>query len=85
MLWASRVLSEVNKEVKEGKEGPAPRDIKNSYFTEMCSGSEAGSYLRLMDFVSLNSRLESSKEEEKIHHLRRATSRGQSKEFLTAE
>ena len=23
---------------------------KNSYFTEMCSGSEAGSYLRLIDF-----------------------------------
>ena len=22
-----------------------------SYFTEMCSGSEAGSYLRLIDFV----------------------------------
>jgi len=25
--------------------------VKNNYFTEMCSGSEAGSYLRLMDFV----------------------------------
>ena len=24
---------------------------ENNYFTEMCSGSEAGSYLRLMDFV----------------------------------
>jgi len=24
---------------------------KNSYFTKMCSGSEAGSYLRLIDFV----------------------------------
>ena len=23
----------------------------NNYFTEMCSGSEAGSYLRLIDFV----------------------------------
>jgi len=23
---------------------------KNNYFTEMCSGSEAGSYLRLIDF-----------------------------------
>ena len=23
----------------------------NDYFTEMCSGSEAGSYLRLIDFV----------------------------------
>jgi len=32
----------------------------------MCSGSEAGSYVRLIDFVlctSLNSRLESNKEE----------------------
>ena len=39
--------------------------FENSYFTEMCSGSEAGSYLRLIDFfVSLNSRLESNKEEE---------------------
>ena len=24
--------------------------FKNNYFTEMCSGSEAGSYLRLIDF-----------------------------------
>ena len=24
---------------------------ENNYFTEMCSGSEAGSYLRLIDFV----------------------------------
>ena len=24
---------------------------ENNYFTEMCSGSEAGSYLRLTDFV----------------------------------
>jgi len=39
--------------------------IKNNYFTEMCSGSEAGSYLRLIDFVSLNSGLESHKEEKK--------------------
>jgi len=31
----------------------------------MCSGSEAGSYLRLIDFcVSLDSRLESNKEED---------------------
>jgi len=27
------------------------QDIENSYFTVMCSGSEAGSYLRLIDFV----------------------------------
>jgi len=40
----------------------------NNYFTEICSGSEAGSYLRRIDcitqLVSLNSRLESDKEEE---------------------
>ena len=24
---------------------------RHNYFTEMCSGSEAGSYLRLIDFV----------------------------------
>ena len=24
--------------------------LKNKYFTKMCSGSEAGSYLRLIDF-----------------------------------
>ena len=33
--------------------------------TEMCSGSEAGSYLTLLNFVSLNSRLKSNQEEEK--------------------
>ena len=25
--------------------------LEHNYFTEMCSGSEAGSYLRLIDFV----------------------------------
>ena len=25
--------------------------FENNYFTQMCSGSEAGSYLRLIDFV----------------------------------
>jgi hypothetical protein len=25
--------------------------FENNYFIEMCSGSEAGSYLRLIDFV----------------------------------
>ena len=30
----------------------------------MWSGSEEGSYVRLMDFVSVNSRLKSKKEEE---------------------
>ena len=27
-----------------------PAQSENNYFTEMCSGSEAGSYLRLIDF-----------------------------------
>jgi len=26
-------------------------EFENNYFTEMCSDSEAGSYLRLIDFV----------------------------------
>jgi len=26
-------------------------DVSHNYFTEICSGSEAGSYLRLIDFV----------------------------------
>ena len=38
--------------------------FRNNYLTEMCSGSEAGSHLRLIDLNSLNSRLESNKEEE---------------------
>ena len=38
--------------------------FENNYLTEMCSGSEAGSYLRLIDCVSLKSRLASNKEEE---------------------
>jgi hypothetical protein len=42
--------------------------FKNNYFTEMCSGSEVGSYLRLIDFsiptLGSISRLESNKEEE---------------------
>ena len=28
--------------------------FENNYFTEMCSGSEAGSYLRLIDFEYLS-------------------------------
>jgi len=31
--------------------------LKNNYFTEMCSGSEAGSYSRLIDFVHPSMRL----------------------------
>ena len=37
--------------------------FKDNRCTEMCTGSEAGSYFRLIDIVSLNSRLESNKEE----------------------
>ena len=43
--------------------GESTRGVVLNYFTEMCSGSEEGSYLRLLDFVSFNSRLESNKEE----------------------
>ena len=35
--------------------------------TETCSGSQAGSYLRRLDFVSHISRLENNKEEEGSH------------------
>ena len=38
--------------------------FENNHLKEMCSGSEAGSYLRLLDVVSLNSRLDSYAEEE---------------------
>ena len=44
--------------------------FKNHYFTEMCSGSKEGSYLRLIDFLSLNSKLESNKEEARRRSLR---------------
>jgi len=39
----------------------------------MCSGSEAGWYLRLIDFVSLNSRLESHKEEKEKKKMQAAS------------
>ena len=32
-----------------------PAQFENNYFTEVCSGSEAGSYLRLVDFVYYSS------------------------------
>ena len=32
-------------------QGRKSRGVEENYFTEMCSGSEAGSYLRLKDFV----------------------------------
>ena len=30
--------------------------LENNHFTEMCSGSQAGSYSRLIDFVYLSTR-----------------------------
>ena len=38
--------------------------IQEKLLTEMCNGSEAGSYLRLLDFGIINPRIESHKEEE---------------------
>jgi len=35
-----------------GLEGGGCSQFENNYFTEMCSGSEAGSYVRLIDFYS---------------------------------
>ena len=47
---------------------PSSQDSSQVKFTSrasaMCSGSKAGSYVRLVDFVSLNSRLENNREEE---------------------
>jgi len=40
------------------------RDIKIERFTEMRSGSEEGSYLRLVDFCITHLTAESNKEEE---------------------
>ena len=37
------------REMMVGNDG-RPTMIENNYFTEMCSGSEAGSYVRLIDF-----------------------------------
>jgi len=35
----------------EGQMQPIENRVENYYFTEMCSGSEAGSHLRLIDIV----------------------------------
>ena len=51
----------MSRAAQQGLQPSSP--FKNTYFTEMRSGSKAGSYLRLVDFVSLNSWLESTKEE----------------------
>jgi len=50
--------------ISQGGLGTKPGQFKN-YFPEMYSGSEAGSYVRLIEFVSFNSRLESNKERKK--------------------
>ena len=44
--------------------------FKNNYFAKMSTGFEEGSYLRRIDIVSLNSRLESNKEREIAYGLR---------------
>ena len=36
---------------EQERESERERDSENNYFTETCSGSKAGSYLRLIDFV----------------------------------
>ena len=41
-------------------------DHENNYFTSICSGSEEGSYLRLIDVCFTQLRPESKKQEEKI-------------------
>ena len=43
------------------RQTPVP---KKNNFTETCSGSKEGSYIRLIELVSLNSRLESNEKEE---------------------
>ena len=58
-----------------GTDGEGSRDTRdltsslshsqNNYFAEMRGGSEEGSFLRLMDFVSVNSRLKRKEEEKK--------------------
>ena len=52
----------------------SPDPFENNYFTEMCSGSEAGSYLRLIDFVyhsSLGLRVLKKKAESWVEDLER--------------
>ena len=44
--------------------------FKNNFFAELPSGSEEGSYVRRPDFLSLNSRLQSNKEERKTPEIK---------------
>jgi len=37
--------------IRGGEEGPDSSQCESNYFTELCCGSVAGSYLRLIDFV----------------------------------
>ena len=44
--------------------------FKNDYIAKIWSGSEEGSYLRLIDVASLNSRLESNEQKMKVWGVR---------------
>ena len=46
--YGPNFLSEGPADAREERLEP---EFENSHFTEMCSGSQAGSYLRLIDFV----------------------------------
>jgi len=48
---------------RRGKHQVESSQFRNNFFTEMCSGSEAGLYVRRRRCVSLNSRLETNNEE----------------------
>ena len=66
---------------------PCSRANGTVYFTEMCSGSEAGSYLRLIDLCITKCRLESNKEEKAEVYQSRSGFRTwiQAKVVITAE
>ena len=54
--------------------------FENNHFTEMCSGSEAGSYLRLIDVVyhsTLGLRVITKKKKDLVHHAEEARRDGQ--------
>ena len=53
-----------NQHATRGRAGQGRTPFKDNRCTDLCTGSEAGSYLRLIDIVSLNSRRESNKEKE---------------------
>jgi len=43
--------SAVSKKCTWSEDQKLMMEFENNYFTDVCSGSEAGSYLRLIDFV----------------------------------